>query len=348
MNKNKNYSHLIRQERYKIHEMRFQNKSITEIAKVLRRSKGTISMEISRNSDGGKYMPCVAQSKYERRLHKSEGLKIESSGFLQNYILDAMTIDKWSPDAIAGRMKLENCPETVSTETIYKYVYTSPVARKLVLYLHLPHKKLQRQERGKRVKREIIPNRTSIHERTAIANQKVELGHFDVDLTFHKGNRSKNIGAMVDKASQRIMLVLNRCKRSLTVTTGFLAKIKSIPHHLRKTLTFDNGKEFTGHTAYRLMGFDTFFCDAYRPRQKALVEKMNSMVHRILPKKIDINTVTQEALDNVADILNNMPRRLFGYKTPNEIWNEKLHDSTNIMRGCAESKKIIGAVQLSA
>ena len=70
------------------------------------------------------------------------------------------------------------------------------------------------------------------------------------------------------------------------------------------------------HVNYRLLGFKTFFCDAYRPRQKALVEKMNSMIHRILPKNININTITQEVLDDVAEILNNLPRKIFGYKNP--------------------------------
>jgi IS30 family transposase len=157
-----------------------------------------------------------------------------------------------------------------------------------------------------------------------VAAQKIELGHFEADLTFHKGNQSMNIGSIVDKKTQKIMLVLNNSKRSATVTTGFLGKIKNLPGDIRRTITMDNGKEFVGHVSYRLAGFKTFFCDPYRPRQKALVEKMNSMIHRILPKNIDITTVTQKQLDNVADILNDMPRRIFGYKTPNEIWAENL------------------------
>ena len=100
--------------------------------------------------------------------------------------------------------------------------------------------------------------------------------------------------------------------------------MKKIPEKARKTLTLDNGKEFVRHVTYRLLGFKTYFCDAYKPRQKALVEKMNSMIHRILPKNIDIITITQEVLDDVADILNNLPRKIFGYKTPNEVWNESL------------------------
>ena len=67
----------------------------------------------------------------------------------------------------------------------------------------------------------------SVHQRPKIAIEKTELGHFEGDLTFHKGNQSMNIGAIVDKMSQRIFLTLNRCKRTLTVTTEFLKKIKS-------------------------------------------------------------------------------------------------------------------------
>jgi IS30 family transposase len=322
--KKNSYNHLSKKERYEIKEMIDKGKVITEIAGILNRSKGAISMEINRNKEDGKYMPCAAHKKYEERLHKEDALKIEKSAFLQVYIAKGMTIYSWAPDVIAGRLKLDKGAETVSTESIYRYVYTSPIAIKAGLYRYLPQKKLKRQERGKRVKRVIIPNRTSIHERPAIANHKKELGHVEVDLTFHKGNQSRNIGVMVDKATQKVFLILNKSKTSLAVTTGFMKKISLIPEKLRKTLTMDNGKEFVGHMAYKLMSFKTYFCDAYRPRQKALVEKMNSMIHRILPKNIDINTVTQEVLDNVENILNNMPRRIFGYKTPNEIWDEKL------------------------
>ena len=121
------------------------------------------------------------------------------------------------------------------------------------------------------------------------------------------------------------MLVLNASKRSSIVTAGFLKKMSNLPANARKTLTMDNGTEFTKHINFHLLGFKTFFCDPYRPRQKALVEKMNSMIHRILPKTIDITTVTQKILDNVADILNNMPRKILGYKTPNEIWNKEFN-----------------------
>jgi len=321
----KNYKHLNREERYSIKEMKDEGFSINEISKKLQRSKSTISMELRRNKVNRKYMPCVAQEQYEKRLHRQELLKIEKEPKLLAYIKEGMVNKKWSPDAIAGKLKLDNDASClISTESIYRFVYTSPIAVKMKLYLHLPSKRYKRQVRGKRRERTLIPQRVSIHKREEIAGQKQELGHFEADLTFHKGNQSMNIGSMVDKKSQKIILVLNNSKRSATVTTGFLKQIKKLPQNIRKTLTMDNGKEFVGHVSYRLKGFKTFFCDPYRPRQKALVEKMNSMIHRILPKNIDITTVTQKQLDNVAGILNNMPRKIFGYKTPNEIWAENL------------------------
>lgn len=323
--KRKNYKHLTKEERYIIYEMRLKGKSIQVIADCLGRAKSTISAELKRNKESDKYMPCTAHEKYQDRLHKSDICKIDQYPELLDHITDTMVNKKWSPDVIAGRIKLENNLPNISTETIYNYVYNSDKAKELELYRYLPRKQVNRLKQGTKKRRKIsIPNRVSVHKRPAIANQRTELGHFEGDLTFHKGNQSMNIGAIVDKMSQRILLTFNRCKKSLTVTTEFLKKIKSIPEELRKTLTLDNGKEFTGHMAFQLLGLKTYFCDPHSPGQKPLVEKMNSMIHRIFPKKIDIKTLTRKKLQKIENILNNMPRKNLNYKTPNEIWNEQL------------------------
>ena len=324
LNMKNKFKHLSVNERYKIKEMKDKGMGISEIAERLNRSKGAISMEIRRNMYNGDYLPCKAHSIYEERLHKQDGLKIEKNSILRNDIFDKMCNKNYSPDVISGRLKLDDKLPNVSTETIYNFIYTSPIAAKLGLHNFLPTKRLKRQKRGKRRQRVVIPARTSIHEREEVVKKKIEIGHFEGDLTFHKGNQSANIGCLVDKMSQKVFLTKNSSKKTSTVTVGFLRKMSGIPEKARKTLTIDNGKEFVKHVTYRLIGFKTYFCDAYRPRQKALVEKMNSMIHRILPKNIDINSITQEVLDNVADILNNLPRKILGYKTPNEVWNENL------------------------
>lgn len=85
--------------------------------------------------------------------------------------------------------------------------------------------------------------------------EKTQIGHFEVDLIFHKNNRSANISAMIDKASQKVILCFNRNKTSDTVSYGLLQIIKNIPKHIKKTMIFDDAREFANHINYHLKGF---------------------------------------------------------------------------------------------
>lgn len=322
--KTKKFKHFSIEDRHIISHMRFtENKKLQDIADTLNRSKSAISMEISRNKAGDQYIPEISNKKYEVRLRQKDSCKIGSNPAIYDYILKRLKNDKWSPDVISAMMK-RDIGLSVSAETIYNYIYNSPKSKSLKLYQFLPSRRSLRLKHGSRRRKISIPGRLSIHERDAIANDKLQLGHLEGDLTFHKGNQSKNIGVMVDKKSQKAFLVFNGSKRKNTVAHNLSRKINSIPTNLRRTLTFDNGKEFVSHMAYRLQGFKTYFCDAYSPWQKGLVEKINSMIHRIFPKKLDINLLTDEILQKIEDILNNMPRKILGYKTPNQVWNEGL------------------------
>ena len=140
------YKHLSREERYNIKQMQDMGESVSKIAQAMHRSKGTISMELRRNTQSNIYMPCVADDLYKKRLHKLDGFKIEKDRKLQLYIHDAMINKHWSPDAISGRLKSETGLSTISTESIYRYTYESVEARKISLHLHLPTKRLKRQK----------------------------------------------------------------------------------------------------------------------------------------------------------------------------------------------------------
>jgi IS30 family transposase len=318
----KTFKHFSIEDRYIISHMRFtEKKKLQDIADRLGKSKSAISMEISRNKAGDQYIPEISNKKYEARLHQKDSCKIELNPAIYDYILRRLQNDKWSPDVISAMIK-RDIGLSVSAETIYNYIYNSPKSKSLKLYQLLPRGRSLRLKHGSRRRKISIPGRVSIHERDLVAQDKMQLGHLEGDLTFHKGNQSKNIGVMVDKKSQKAFLVFNSSKRMNTVACNLSRKINSIPVHLRKTLTFDNGKEFVSHMTYRLQGFKTYFCDAHSPWQKGLVEKINSMIHRIFPKKIDINLLTDKLLQKIEDILNNMPRKILGYKTLNQVWNE--------------------------
>ena len=105
----------------------------------------------------------------------------------------------------------------------------------------MPSRRSTRLKQGSRKRKHTIPGRISIHQRQAVANDKVQLGHFEADLTFNKGNRSTNIAVMVDKKSQKSFLSLNRCKKAITVSYGLSKRIKEIPANIRRAFTVDNG-----------------------------------------------------------------------------------------------------------
>jgi IS30 family transposase len=316
--KTRTFKHLTFQDRQIIFHMRFvEKKTLQEIANIVGKSKSTISSEISRNKVKNQYIPNISHKIYKNKLHKKDSYKIDSNPKIYNYILKRLKNDKWSPDVISVMMK-QDIGLSISAETIYNYIYNSSKSISLGLYKLLPSRNIIRIKYGSRKKRAAIPNRTSIHKRSPVADERKEIGHFEGDLTFDKGNQSKNIGVIVDKKSQKAFLMINNSKRKNTVTYGFANKINSIPKNLRKTIAFDNGKEFVSHTTYRLQGFKTYFCDAYSPWQKGLVEKINSMIHRIFPKKLNINLLTKDLLKKIENILNNMPRKILGYKTPNQ------------------------------
>ena len=317
-------AHLNIDERFIIYEMNKNGYSSRKIALALGRDKSTVCYELKKNRDENGYRPDKANALALSLRCKKRRRKIEIDNDLRNCIIQGLE-DAISPDVIANRRKLENLP-TVSTETIYQFIYNSELAKAQKLYLNLARKRQSRLKRGNqsRVKRNSIPNRISIHERDAVAKDKSEIGHLEGDLTFNRGEQSRNIGGFIDICSQKIFLVLNNSKKSDEVIGNMKKKLQPIKH-LVKTIAFDNGKEFTNHKELLPKSVaKIYFCDAYSPWQKPLIEKANSMIHRIYPKNADIKQLTKSQLLTIENKLNNLPRKILGYLTPNEVWNKKL------------------------
>ena len=329
INNKKNFKHFTFKDRQIIYHMRFVEKaSLQKIADFIGKSKSAISYELNNRKERSKYIPTIAHSKYRKILCKKDGFSIDNNPKALKYLKNKLINYKWGLDIISHKMK-EDIGFSISTESLYVFIYNSDTSKKLELYKYLPRKRQNRLKHGSRKERVRIPNRVSISKRDTAADEKTEIGHFEVDLTFHKNNRSANISAMIDKATQKVILCFNRNKTSNAVCCGLLNRISSIPKSVRKTMTFDNGGEFANHMNYHLKGFKTYFCDAYSPWQKGLVEKINSMIHRIFPKDKDITKLTIKKLQKIENLLNNMPRKILGYKTPNQVWNEKLKLASN-------------------
>ena len=316
-------AHLSIDERFRIYEMNKNGYSSRYIGAKIDRDKSTVCYELRKMS--GNYRPdkvheftiLSRKNKKKRKLDLDKNLRKEIVGKLKKGI---------APDVISGRRKLENNPVNVSTETIYQFIYSSDFAKQEKLHLLLARSRKTRLHRGtrKRQKRVSIPNRVSISERGEIVRKEAKIGNLEGDLTFNKGNQSRNIGGLVDIRSQKLFLTLNKSKKTKEVIGNMNKKLKKVKH-LVKTITFDNGKEFTNH-AKLLPKSDRsiYFCDAYSPWQKPLIEKMNSMIHAVYSKSADIKALTKKKLQEVEDFLNNLPRKNLGYKTPNEVWEENV------------------------
>lgn len=317
------YKQIGLEERKMIYLGKLEGKSNGQIAHLLGRPSSTIGRELARNraADLG-YLPDTAQAMTAQRK-ANHGLKLDRYPETKRHTIEKLKIG-WSPEAIAGRIKLEGTSLGVCAESIYQFVYSNEgMALKLHQYLlkgrpkrGLVYGRKARQGRG-------LVDRTSIDLRPEAANTREEFGHLEGDLTFFKGSQSSNIAVVVERKSRIVRLIKNSCKKALIVNKNLFNNLAQLPKEARKSITFDNGKEFAKHTLLkRGLGMQTFFCDPHSPWQKGQVERTNAQLHRFIPKKTNLNDITEEALREIQDSVNNIPRKCLGFKTPMEVFNE--------------------------
>lgn len=314
------YKQITIEEREKIYQFLKSNISLTQIAQEIGRHKSSISREISRNrSQKLGYLPDRANNLSLGRKNRNLS-KIEKFPDLKKYIIDKLSLDKWSPEMIAGRMRHEKLPVKISHETIYKYIYSYP-GQKLKLYQYLMLARPKRQLKYSRRKR-ILPQAYKISNRPEYINNRSEFGHFEGDLTFFKGSKNGNISVLVERLSRKAFLIKNNNKTSKNVMLKIAAKTKNIP--AIKSITFDNGGEFTQFGLLGLQNIQAYFCNPGAPYQKGQVERTNVCLHKFIPKKSDFNTITEAQIEYANNKMNNLPKKCLHFLTPNEAWDINL------------------------
>ena len=317
----KQYTHLKLDEREKLFIMKKEGSTFRDIGKLLMRSGSSLSREYKRNNLLEKnlgYLPDTADKLAKERKAKHES-KIVKYPELTTLIFTKMSVDRWSPEIIAGTLKAENAKIKISTETIYQYIY-SAAGQDLKLYQYLMRARPKRNQLyGRRTKSNHgIPDRLSISQRPEI--KKEEFGHFEADLTFFKDSSSINLLTMVDRKTGFLMADLNENKLSGPIALILLRNLTKFPKSARRTLTFDNGKEFVMHNKIRsITGTPTYFCHPGSPWEKPYVEHTHALLHRFIPKKTNAKTITKEQVKNAVAQLNNLPRKRFGFKTPAQM-----------------------------
>jgi IS30 family transposase len=308
------YTQLTREQRYQIYALMKAAQNQSQIAIVVGCHKSTISRELRRNCGQKGYRPYQADELAFDRQCDAYRSRIAPQTWQQ---VERLLRQEWSPEQIAGRLKLERQP-TVSHECIYLYVYADK-RRGGTLHRHLRSQKKQRKRYGGYIRRGQIPNRTSIDQRPKIVASKGRFGDWEADTIVgarHKGG----ILSVVERKSKltRLRKLANKTAAELKdISVTLLRPLAARVH----TITVDNGKEFCDHEQIAAaLQTRIYFAHPYASWERGLNENTNGLVRQYFPKKHDFVRITDAEVQRVADLLNNRPRKTLGYRTPNEVF----------------------------
>ena len=322
------YTHLTAEEREVIYRMSSNGETMTAIAEQLGRHPGTISRELRRNSRTVRsrhivrrcYSAVSAQKMAEQRRHQKRSRKLDCPE-LQKAVCAKLN-ERWSPEQIAGRLKLDH-PDSRARHLCHQTIYSWIHEQK-----HLFPQLLQNlRRRGKRYRygrlnvRQMFPERRRIEDRPEVVNGRGRVGDWEGD-TVHGAGRSGHLATFVDRRSG--FLVAGKLQRleSVTLTNRTRDMFRKIPKRFRRTLTLDNGVEFSDHLRLeRLTDLQIWFARPYCSGDRGTNENTNGLLRDYFPKKMKFDEITHQELAKVVSALNNRPRKRLGYRTPSEVFN---------------------------
>jgi IS30 family transposase len=329
----KRYKRLSFEERVKIETYLSEKHSFSFISKALDRSRSTIGKEVNRwgkdRYKASKAHECALlfkeYKKTQEKINNNRSLKIQVyKGLIGGY----------SPEAIAGRLKLSfpNNPDMhISYESIYRHIYEHPqglINKKLIKLL--TRKKSRRRKPPPRKKDRLtsIKDGVSIEKRPVEVNSREHIGHWEGDLIIG-ANQKSCIGSIVERKIRYTILVKLKNKKAQTVCRAFAQNLNKEPSIFLKTMTYDNGTEMADHKILsKKTGMDIYFAHPYASWERGTNENTNGLVRRVYPKKTNFKTVSNEDLKRLQDKLNNRPRKVLGYYTPNEMYQFELNKLT--------------------
>jgi IS30 family transposase len=306
--------------------------SFTAIASGLGRAPSTVSREVSANRGRGNYRAWVAHRRAGEQARRPRPGKLACARLAA--AVGEMLAERWSPQQIARRLKGEypNEPEMwVSHETIYQALFVQGRGSlRKELHACLRSGRATRRARTRRANGQgHIPNMVMISERPAEVDDRAVPGHWEGDLIMGAGNRSA-IGTLVERHTRYVELLhLPNGHTAAEVRDAMTAKIQQLPAHLRRTLTWDQGREMAQHLQFTIeTGVQVYFCDPHSPWQRGSNENTNGLLRQYFPKGTDLSVHTAEELDAVAQQLNGRPRQTLDWMKPSEKLAELLATTT--------------------
>ena len=323
--------HLTLNERVELEVSMRSGDSQDRAAARLGRSTGTISRELALNGGRDAYHATAAhQASVARRSAARRGYcSIEAHPPLRAAIHDQLRRG-WSPEEIAGILKRDH-PDlprmNTSHESIYRYVYVvarGELKRELVSCLRRRHPRRKPRRRGVVATQGQLKDMVLVDQRPAEVEGRLIAGHYEGDLILGAGNRSA-VGVLVERTTRYTFLCHLPQKDATSVREAFTRKLADVPQALRKTLTYDQGKEMAEHATLATdLGLQMFFCHAHSPWERATCESQNDRIRHYLPKGTDLSKVSYQQLSAFQEMLNERPRKILDWKSPAECFQALL------------------------
>ncbi len=326
------YERLTNDEREEISRRLAQGEEESEIAEKLGRHRSTIWREIKRNRGKTGYRAFSSSRRAQGRAasRRKGKRKLANNQELKAYVVEKLK-QKWSPQEISRRLKIEYAVDMemqISHESIYQYIYVMPrgeLKRTLIQALRQEHKYRHKQKTSSRTEetRGKIANMLSIEERPVEVADRSVPGHWEGDLILGKYKRSA-LGTLVERTTRYTILVPLRDQRdAVSVRKAYAAAFQLIPVELKKTLTYDQGKEMSDHQQFTIdTNIEVYFAHPGAPWERGTNENTNGLIRQYFPKGIDFTTITVEEIKGVQCSLNDRPRAVLDYLKPDEVFNK--------------------------
>jgi IS30 family transposase len=326
------YYRLNHREREEISRMLMAGFGTNRIARYLQRSSGTISREIRRNSKDGSssYRGHLAhwQAVIRSRENKKK-LKLKTNLPLQE-LVHGLLCKYWSPEQIAQYLKKQysdNPSMNVSHETIYRYLYVLPRGElKKELIACLRQKRKTRRHRYRNLEKQgSLPFITSIEERPQEAEDRRIPGHWEGDLLIGRNRRSA-LGTLVERTTRFTLIVPLKKRDGTSVRRAFAREMKLLPEQLRRSMTYDRGREMSQHQLFtKQTKVKVYFAHPYSPWERGTNENTNGLLRQFFPKGTDLSKHSYGRIKEVQNLLNERPRKVLNWDSPLEVFSKLLH-----------------------
>ena len=326
--------HLTCEERHDIEVHLKDGWSTYKIARHLNRPYNTIKNEIARGTVAlyhGKvfrYKADAGQRQYleNRRSSTRKYRCLETAAFLQ-YVVKQFRQQGWSLDACVGNALLTgqfSRKEMVCTKTLYNYVDLRLLP---VRNIDLPEK-LRRNTKARRVRENRKNLGKSIEERPQSIEKLDEFGHWEFDSVLGSKNAEEPVVLTLVERMTRQAIWLKVRNHSAAAVTEAVSRLKQIFgaqfSRVFKTMTADNGSEFSELSASQAAGTSVYFTHPFSSWEKGTNECHNRMLRRFIPKGKSISGYSPDDILHFADMMNALPRKILGYHTPEELFEKEL------------------------